>query len=77
MDELIWDEAGGGGSGQLLLATVGASIDGQGTTLRIDGDSATGSQRYRKISGQSLSAGDRVLVAQVGGSYVIIGKIVL
>jgi hypothetical protein len=77
LDELIWDENGGGGSGQLLLATVGTSIDGQGSTLRIDGDSATGSQRYRKISGQSLAAGDRVLVAQVGGSYVIIGKIVL
>lgn len=76
MDELIWDQTGSE-AGQLLLATVGASSSSTGTTLRIDGDSAAGSQRYRKISGQSLSAGDRVLVAQVGGSYVIIGKIVL
>lgn len=77
MDELFWNETGGGGSGQLLLATVGASSDGRGTTLKIDGDSSAGTQRYRKISGQSLSAGDRVLVAQVGGSYVIIGRITL
>lgn len=77
MDEIIWDETGGGGSSQFLLATVGSSSDGGGTTLRIDGESEAGTQRYRKISGQSLSAGNRVLVAQVGGSYVIIGKIVL
>lgn len=77
MDDLFWNETGGGVSGQLLLATVGASSDGPGTTLKIDGDSSAGTQRYRKISGQSLSAGDRVLVAQVGGSYVIIGSITL
>lgn len=77
MDDLFWNETGGGVSGQLLLATVGASSDGLGTTLKIDGDSSAGTQRYRKISGQSLSAGDRVLVAQVGGSYVIIGSITL
>lgn len=76
MDELIWDQTSSE-AGQLLLATVGASSDRDGTTLQIDGDSSAGTQRYRKISGQSLSAGDRVLVAQVGGSYVIIGRISL
>lgn len=77
MDEIIWDETGGSSSSQFLLATVGSSVDGGGTTLRVDGDSSAGTQRYRKISGQSLAAGDRVLVAQVGGSYVIIGRITL
>lgn len=76
MDELIWDEAGDGGSGHLLLATVGSSSSSLGTTLKIDGATEAGSQRYRKINnGQTLAAGDRVLVAQVGGSYVILGKI--
>lgn len=77
MDELVWDETGGGGSGPLLLATVVASDSYAGTSLKFDGESAAGTMRYRKISRQSLVAGDRVLVAQVGGSYVIIGSITL
>ena len=59
---------------QLLLATVG-SVSAQGTTLSFNAETAT-STRYKRVqNGQTLAAGDLVLVARISGSYVILGKI--
>ena len=66
-------ENAAGGAAQLMIATVG-SADSSGTTLQFNATAATAT-KFKKISGQSLSAGDLVLVARVSGSYVIIGKI--
>ena len=60
---------------QLRLATV-AGVSSYGVRLTLDGQSSAGSKQYKQLAGQSLSTGDRVLVAKVSGSYVIIGKIV-
>ena len=74
MNEIISPGAGGSGSGELLIATVGASSS-RGTTLRFNNTAASSTKFKRVVNGQSLSAGDMVLVARVGGGYVIIGKI--
>lgn len=59
---------------QLFLAQVG-SVSSSGTTLRINGEDATATGFKHLVTGQSLSAGDLVLVARLSGSYVILGKI--
>lgn len=59
---------------QLFLATVG-SVSVSGATLQINGEAATATGFKHVVTGQSLAAGDLVLVARVSGSYVILGKI--
>lgn len=59
----------------LYLGTVG-SVSASGATLKMDGDAAAGSKAYKHVdTGITLTAGDRVLVARISGSYVILGKI--
>lgn len=74
MNEFFASGSGGSGSSELLIATVGSSGSG-GTTLCFNNTAATGTKFKRVVTGQSLSAGDMVLVAHVGGGYVVIGKI--
>lgn len=74
MNELFDPGASASASEQLLIATVG-SVSSSGTTLRFNTASATMTRFKRVVTGQSLSAGDMVLVARVSGSYVILGKI--
>lgn len=59
---------------QLFLAQVG-SVSSSGATLQINGEAATATGFKHVVTGQSLAAGDLVLVARVSGSYVILGKI--
>ena len=74
MNELFASSSGVSGSSELLIATVGSS-GSSGTTLCFNSAAATGTRFKRVVTGQSLSAGDMVLVARVGGGYVVIGKI--
>lgn len=74
MDELFGPRRRPAQSQSLFLATVGA-VSASGTTLEINGQPATSTPFKRVVTGQTLSAGDLVLVAEVGGGYVIIGKI--
>ncbi|MBQ1788801.1 MAG: hypothetical protein II008_01375 [Oscillospiraceae bacterium] len=50
-------------------------MSASGATLRINATSPTQTTFKHVETGQSLTAGDMVLVARVGGGYVIIGKI--
>ena len=59
---------------QLFLAQVG-SVSSSGATLQINGEAATATGFKHLVTGQSLAAGDLVLVARISGSYVILGKI--
>lgn len=74
MDELFGVERAPAEQGTLMIAEVGSSSS-SGTTLRFNATGATTTRFKRVVTGQSLSAGDMVLVARVGGGYVIIGKI--
>lgn len=60
---------------QLLRATVGAA-NSAGVTLVLPGAESATQKRYKRVlNGQTLSAGDSVLVAKMSGTYVVIGKI--
>lgn len=60
----------------LLLAKVGNYISGVGATLIFDGQTAATTKRYKRLSTYTPSSGARVLVAKIGGSYVILGAVV-
>lgn len=62
--------------GQLLTATVGNYNSSTGTTLIFPGQTEASQKRYKRLYNVSLSAGQRVLVASVSGTYVILGAIV-
>ena len=74
MDELLGMESPPVGSEPFFLAVVG-SVSESGATLRINATSPTQTAFKHIVTGETLSAGDMVLVARVGGGYVIIGKI--
>lgn len=74
MDDFLNIPKNNSASGQLFLAVVGSS-SASGTTLQINGQAATTTKFKRLQTGQSLSAGDMVLVARLPGGYVVIGKI--
>ena len=60
---------------QLLLATVGTASS-SGVTLTFDGLSAATQKHFKRLAaGPALAAGDRVIVARMSGSYVVLGKI--
>lgn len=60
---------------QLTLATVG-SVTAGGTTLILDGSGSATTKRFKRVvTGQTLAAGDRVLVVRLSGTYLILGKI--
>ena len=60
-------------AGALDVATIG-SVSNSGITLVINGH--TTEKKYKRLlNGQTLSAGDRVLVAKISGTYVVLGKI--
>lgn len=61
---------------ELLLATVGTRTTA-GVTLILDGQTEATTKRYKSIStGVTLAAGNRVLVARISGTYLVIGRIV-
>ena len=62
---------------QLFVANI-SEVDSTGATLILNSGMEATSKRYRHIgTGLELDKGDRVLVAKVSGTYVILGKITL
>ena len=60
---------------QFKLGTV-TSISG-GISVQFDGETSPSSKKYKRLASYSSPAvNDRVLMVAVGGSYVILGKIV-
>ena len=78
MDNLFITEQTAGaqpGRAELLLATVGNYNSSTGTTLIFDGADTATTKRYKRVGSASLSAGSRVLVAKISGTYLILGRI--
>ena len=61
--------------GCMILGTVKAITSGSGVTVQIDGESSATTKKYAYLSSYTPAVNDRVLIAEVGGSYVILGKI--
>lgn len=60
----------------LQMATLGQHVTNRGWTLVLEG-SSTPTQKYFKAlsSAGTLASGNRVLVAKLSGTYVILGKV--
>lgn len=77
MDELIFsgEFLGSTPNSPFLMATV-SDVDSEGVSLSINGGLEELKKKYKALqNGQSYAKGDRVLVAKVSGTYVILGKI--
>lgn len=61
-------------TGQIGLATVGAKYT-DGVSLIFPGQTAATAKHYKCNTALTLAAGDRVLIARVSGSVVVICKI--
>ena len=78
MSEMFIEEQIAGalpGNTKLLIATVGDYNNSTGTTLIFDGTNAATTKRYKRVGSASLTAGTRVLVAKISGTYLILGQI--
>ena len=46
-----------------------------GSTLILPGETEPTTKRYKRLGSGSLTAGARVLVARVSGTYIVLGRI--
>jgi hypothetical protein len=59
----------------MRLATV-TSTSG-GITVQFDGETAPSSKKYKRLASYSSpTVNDRVMMVKIGGTYVILGKII-
>lgn len=58
----------------LLLGTI-SSVNTEGVTIVVDGETTPTSKRYSFIQGYYPTVNDRVVIAEVGDQYVVIGKL--
>lgn len=56
------------------LGTV-TSISG-GISVQFDGETTPSTKLYKRLASYSPTVNDRVLLVNVGGTYIIVGKIV-
>lgn len=59
---------------EFLFATAD-TFRPNGTKLLFDGQSEYTEKSYKKLASATYSAGDRVLVMKVNGTYLILGRV--
>lgn len=74
MDE-IFDAIDRGEKATLSTAKIGQKYVGDGCTLIFPGQEKASAKKYKCISSAPLLKGDRVIIAEISGSYVILGKL--
>lgn len=60
----------------MILGKISAVDDTNGLQLIIDGEDEPTTKKYTYMASYVPEADDRVLIEEIGGSYVIIGKII-
>lgn len=58
------------------LGTVASNHTSGRPQIVFDGDSSPSTKRYPYLSSYTPTANDRVLLVNIGGSHIVIGKIV-
>lgn len=58
----------------MIIGTVSSITSGK-CSVKIDGETTATSKKYKTLSSYTPAVGDRVLIAEIAGSYVILGKI--
>lgn len=59
----------------MILGTISSWTNNAGVTVTIDGEEAPTTKKYMWLSSYLPQVGDRVLIEEIGGSYVILGKL--
>lgn len=74
LDDDLFEEQQTAHTGEQILLAKVIGISGQTAKIQVDGSTI---DRFYKImqTGATLAANDRVVVAKISGSYVILGKI--
>lgn len=52
------------------------SVNQDGCTVIFSGESLPTQKRYKRLDSVNVTAGDRVLMARVGNTFLIVGKII-
>ena len=60
----------------MILGTITTVDDNNGLCLIVDGEDSATTKKYSYLSSYVPTANDRVLIEEIGGSYVILGKII-
>lgn len=60
----------------MILGTISAVDNDNGLQLIIDGEDTPTSKKYTYIASYVPAANDRVLIEEISGSYVIMGKVI-
>lgn len=60
----------------MILGTISAVDNDNGLQLTIDGEDAPTTKKYTYMSSYVPAANDRVLIEEISGSYVIMGKVI-
>ena len=53
------------------------SVSGGLPAILFDGEETASGKLYAKLDSYSPSAGDRVILAKVSGTYIVLGKVVI
>lgn len=59
----------------MIFGTITSITYGEGLALQIDGESSPTTKKYMWLAPYYPKVGDRVLVEEVAGSYVILGSV--
>lgn len=59
----------------MILGTITSWTSGTGTKIRIDGEETATEKSYLWLAPYRPVVGDRVLIEEVGGQYVVLGKV--
>lgn len=60
----------------MILGTISAVDDDNGLQLIIDGEDEPTTKKYTYMASYVPTANDRVLIEEISGSYVIMGKVI-
>lgn len=60
----------------MILGTVSAVDNNNGLQLIIDGEDTATTKKYTYVSSYVPTVNDRVLIEKIGGSYVVMGKVI-
>ncbi len=60
----------------MLLGKISEVDNNSGLKLIVDGESSATTKQYHYLASYVPTAGDRVLIEEIGESYVVIGKVV-
>jgi hypothetical protein len=60
----------------MLLGKVQARDNTEGLQIIIDGEDEPTTKKYHYLASYVPSAGDRILIEEIGDSYVVLGKVI-